>query len=81
MDQSLHDGDGNGAIGRYDRVQISCYGDSCREVLQEAEAPGTYTVTVDASNFAAGGALFGFNASPTLNPACVFLNPRCSSFI
>jgi hypothetical protein len=34
------------------------------------EAPGTYTVTVDASNFVAGGALFGFTASPTLNPAC-----------
>ena len=34
------------------------------------EAPGTYTVTVDASNFASGGALFGFNASPTLNPSC-----------
>jgi uncharacterized repeat protein (TIGR01451 family) len=34
------------------------------------EAPGTYTVTVDASNFAAGGALAGFTASPTLNPAC-----------
>src|SRR5262249_9806265 len=34
------------------------------------EPPGTYTVTVDASNFAPGGALFGFTASPTLNPAC-----------
>src|SRR5262249_43399929 len=34
------------------------------------EAPGTYTVTVDATNFAAAGALFGFTASPTLNPAC-----------
>src|SRR5262249_49463469 len=34
------------------------------------EAPGTYTVTVDANNFAAGGALFGFIVSPTLNPAC-----------
>jgi hypothetical protein len=34
------------------------------------EAPGTYTVTVDASNFAAGGALFGFTASPTLVPGC-----------
>ena len=30
------------------------------------EAPGTYTVTVDASNFAAGGALAGYNVSPTL---------------
>src|SRR5262249_58834501 len=30
------------------------------------EAPGTYTVTVDASNFAAGGALAGYNASPNL---------------
>src|SRR5262249_18608282 len=34
------------------------------------KAPGTYTLTVDASNFAAGGALAGFTASPTLNPAC-----------
>jgi len=30
------------------------------------EAPGTYTVTVDASNFAAGGTLEGYDASPTL---------------
>jgi hypothetical protein len=30
------------------------------------EAPGTYTVTLDASNFASGGALAGFTASPTL---------------
>ena len=30
------------------------------------EAPGTYTVTVDASNFVAGGALAGYNVSPTL---------------
>jgi hypothetical protein len=30
------------------------------------EAPGTYTVTVDASNFASGGALVGSSASPTL---------------
>ena len=30
------------------------------------EAPGTYTVTVDASNFTAGGALAAFTASPTL---------------
>lgn len=28
--------------------------------------PGTYTVTVDASNFALGGALSGYTASPTL---------------
>src|SRR5262249_48785923 len=34
------------------------------------ESPGTYTVAVDASNFAAGGALSGFAASPTLNPIC-----------
>jgi len=30
------------------------------------EAPGTYTVTVDASNFATGGALAGYFVSPTL---------------
>ena len=30
------------------------------------EAPGTYTVTVDASNFTTGGALAGYFASPTL---------------
>jgi uncharacterized repeat protein (TIGR01451 family) len=30
------------------------------------EAPGTYTVTVDASNFTAGHALAGYLASPTL---------------
>jgi uncharacterized repeat protein (TIGR01451 family) len=30
------------------------------------EAPGTYTVTVDASNFNSGGALAGYTASPTL---------------
>src|SRR5206468_1093855 len=29
------------------------------------EAPGTYTVTVDASNFSGAGALVGFSASPT----------------
>jgi hypothetical protein len=34
------------------------------------EAPGTYTVTVDASNFTGTGALVGFTASPTLNPSC-----------
>jgi protocatechuate 3,4-dioxygenase beta subunit len=31
-----------------------------------SEAPGTYTVTVDASNFNPGGALAGFTPSPTL---------------
>jgi uncharacterized repeat protein (TIGR01451 family) len=30
------------------------------------EAPGTYTVTVDASNFAGGGALAGYTPTPTL---------------
>ena len=30
------------------------------------EAPGTYTVTVDASNFTGTGALVGYTASPTL---------------
>src|SRR5947199_266923 len=30
------------------------------------EAPGIYTVTVDSSNFASGGALFGCTATPTL---------------
>ena len=30
------------------------------------EAPGTYQVTVDASNFTGTGALVGYNASPTL---------------
>ena len=30
------------------------------------EAPGAYTVTVDASNFAGGGALASYTASPTL---------------
>jgi hypothetical protein len=30
------------------------------------EAPGTYTVTVDSSNFTVGGTLFGYAASPTL---------------
>jgi SdrD B-like domain len=30
------------------------------------EAPGTYTVTVDASNFTVGGALAAYTASPTL---------------
>ncbi len=30
------------------------------------EAPGTYTVTVDASNFSGTGALVGYNVSPTL---------------
>ncbi len=30
------------------------------------EAPGTYTVTVDASNFVTGGALAGYTATPTL---------------
>jgi uncharacterized repeat protein (TIGR01451 family) len=30
------------------------------------EAPGTYTVTVDSSNFTGSGALVGYNASPTL---------------
>src|SRR5205085_530851 len=30
------------------------------------EAPGTYTVTVDAGNFTGSGALVGFVASPTL---------------
>src|SRR5205814_456788 len=34
------------------------------------EPPGTYTVTVDASNFTGTGALVGFSACPTLNPAC-----------
>jgi uncharacterized repeat protein (TIGR01451 family) len=34
------------------------------------ENPGTYTVAVDASNFAAGGALAGFTASPTQVPGC-----------
>ena len=29
------------------------------------EAPGTYTVTVDASNFTTGGVLVGYSASPT----------------
>src|SRR5439155_405660 len=30
------------------------------------EVPGTYTVTVDASNFSGGGALVGYLGSPTL---------------
>lgn len=34
------------------------------------EVPGTYTVSVDASNLASGGALAGYAASPTLNPSC-----------
>jgi uncharacterized repeat protein (TIGR01451 family) len=34
------------------------------------EPPGTYTVTVDASNFASGGTLFGYTASPSLVPGC-----------
>src|SRR5262249_60712878 len=33
------------------------------------EAPGTYTVTVDASNFTSGGALAAFFVSPTLQGA------------
>src|SRR5204862_133986 len=32
----------------------------------DLEAPGTYTVTVDASNFSGAGTLVGYNASPTL---------------
>ena len=31
-----------------------------------SEVPGTYTVTVDSSNFSGSGALVGYNASPTL---------------
>src|SRR5262249_23236279 len=30
------------------------------------EAPGTYTVTVDASNFTGSGAMVGYTATPTL---------------
>src|SRR5262249_45220805 len=33
---------------------------------QLTEDPGTYTVTVDASNFGPGGALFGYTPTPTL---------------
>ncbi|MGA2500223.1 MAG: SdrD B-like domain-containing protein, partial [Tepidisphaeraceae bacterium] len=45
------------------------------------EAPGTYTVTVDASNFASGGALAGYNASPTLQGSdrTVDSNPQNSA--
>ena len=31
------------------------------------EAPGRYTVTVDAGNFGGGGALAGYTATPTLH--------------
>jgi sarcosine oxidase gamma subunit len=42
------------------------------------EQPGTYTVTVDASNFLAGGALFGYTASPTFQGGNTALDSNAS---